>query len=202
MEAALQCCSTSCRRFLPRKVKRCPFCGALQNNPDYINERTPVPPKDQAVSGVPAHTKKSETGSSATGSGKPTPVSQSLAPKPPKPDVPPPPPPPPPKWRKWMVGGVVVTAFLVIRTVFWSSSDVKVEASPNSWTSVKLSDFPAGTRIVFSAPGAFRVRTVTTPPVLVNGESGDADLSSLPRDGVEIRSATGATLDVVVRKSD
>jgi hypothetical protein len=199
MEAADQhCSSNNCGRAFPRAVKRCPYCGALQNPVEGVdpNQVRPVEQIDSTVAGGVGF-----AGPSPSGQDSEKHDSASPDPEPNQTTTKLPPDPPNLKWQKWAIGSVVAAVVIFFVCVqFGSESVVKVEALPNSWTSVKLSDFPAGTRIVFSAPGAFRVRTATTPPVLVNGEAGDADLSGLPRDGVEIRSATGGTLDVVVRK--
>lgn len=92
----------------------------------------------------------------------------------------------------------VVALILLLVLIGGRGNSVTVAAAPDHWTAVDLSRFPAGTRVVLFARGAFRVRSLSTAPVLVDGEGGDVELSDLPRDGLEIRSANGSPLDVKI----
>lgn len=206
MDTAVQSCTNGCGKAFPRKVHYCPFCGVHQEGPEALVAVVPLAPD---IPEIPAPAGKVEAASKPVSAADRDADKKSQDPEPAKAD---PPAPQPkrvvqqparrPKSRRWPIWAGAVVVLVVIRALFWSSGSVTVVASPNDWTAVKLDAFKAGTRIVFSAPGAFRLRTATTPPVLVNGGEGDADLSNLPREGVEIRSATGDSVKVVVRKSE
>jgi hypothetical protein len=67
-------------------------------------------------------------------------------------------------------------------------SPVEVTATATQWRAIDWDDFPTNTDVVVSGDGAFRIRSKTNGPILVNAKNG-VDLSSLARDGLEVKSA-------------
>lgn len=199
-------CLSGCGRPLPRQVGYCPFCGQAQNlspqntetekpeaplvDKDLVAQMPVVPPQVSPPTAGADEKPESprQENKNLTDTSLPTKTEQVVKP------------PLKPKSNAWLWVGAAIAAVLALVLTMGSGSAVKVEAMPDKWSPVDVSGFPSGTRIVIAAPGAFRLRSTYMAPVLVTSDGGDVELSDLPRQGLEIRSATNSALTVVLRK--
>jgi hypothetical protein len=193
----------SCRRAFARKVEFCPFCRKSQSpvlakpavhardrDHGVANDAPPsgAPAPPAAASSAASHARPEDT----RAADQPSIAEVSTAPAPTESKT----------WWLWIsvLAAVVILIACVVAGVFTSGmprDHMAITATAGSWTKVDWSDFTPDGEIVVSADGPFRVRSSNGAPILVNGGDG-VDLSSLKREGLEIKSAAGHDVQVTL----
>jgi hypothetical protein len=172
-------------------VNFCPYCAEPQNP---IAEPLVLSGAEQANFEAPRDDEKhSSPAASPLPSPLPEPLQGSAAKKSTNKEVP-----PRPRSKLW----ILVIPLLLLgagAALLWNSGpptpdSVEVTATAGQWKPVDINAFPAGSIVVASANGAFRIRSQSTPPILV-GNGGSTDLSSLDR-GIEVEGANGGEVRI------
>jgi len=184
----LSCINSSCGRPFERALAYCPYCG----QPQKIEKKPPPPtaaPAQQPTSPNPdAQPPKTEKRESA-----PTPLSKPTMPAPPPRAAAAPPPAPGKKSSHlFLIAGAVAAAALVT-FLLWPRSGTKDSAVTTvgaQWAALDLSQFPNGAHVVVSGDGAFRLRSASTPPILVEGNNPAIALGTIHRLGLEAKSVS------------
>jgi hypothetical protein len=182
----LQC--ISCGRVLARAVSFCPYCAKPQNP---VVEPLPLDGDESADFEAPPIEDKLPP---PAPSPLPGPAQGGGTGKSPNTEVQP----PRPRSKLWILVIpfllLAAGAALLLRSGPPAPGSIEVRAVASEWKPVDVNALPAGSTLVVSGDGPFRIRSQSTPPILVDG-GGSTDLSSLDR-GIEVEAASGGEVRV------